>query len=113
VVEEEETPLEVLANPSAWRKTSCEQSDPLEKEPGYFYLRRTKRWNYVPVDQPFSAPIIAPAKPRIIENGFLGPGLLAELLTNKSLYHLPFHRQHVLNLRRYGVNISQKTINRV
>ncbi len=111
VLEEEAAPpLAVLADPSAWRKTSCETSDQLEKEPGYFYLRRTVRWRYVPVDQPFATPIISPAKPRIIENGFLGPGLLAELLANKYLYHLPFHRQRQLNLRRYGVDIPENTM---
>lgn len=107
---EEEPPAEVLADPSAWRKTSCETSDQLEKEPAYFYLRRIMRWRYVPIDQPFAAPIMAPARPRIIENGFLGPGLLAELLTNKYLYHLPFHRQHLLNLRCHGVDIPENTM---
>ncbi|WP_343076061.1 IS66 family transposase [Haloferula luteola] len=111
VIEEEAAPpAEVLAEPDAWRKTSCETSDQLEKEPGYFYLRRTVRWRYVPVDQPFATPVISPAKPRIIDNGFLGPGLLAELLANKYLYHLPFHRQHQLNLRRHGVDIDENTM---
>lgn len=107
---EVEPPAEVLAEPSAWRKTSCETSDQLEKEPSYLYLRRTVRWRYVRVDQPFAAPIMTPAKPRIIENGFLGPGLLAELLANKYLYHLPFHRQRLLNLRRHGVDIPENTM---
>lgn len=110
VVEEAAPPAEVLADPAAWRKTSCETSDQLEKEPGYFYLRRTVRWRYVPVDQPFAPPVISPAKPRIIDNGFLGPSLLAELLANKYLYHLPFHRQRQLNLRRHGVDIAENTM---
>ena len=111
VVEEEASaPAEVLADPSAWRRTSCETSDQLEKEPGYFYLRRTVRWRYVPVDQPFSAPVMSPARPRIIENGVLGSGLLAELLTNKYLYHLPFHRQHQMYLRRHNVDIPENTM---
>ena len=111
VVEEEAAaPAEVLAQPDAWRKTSCETSDQLEMEPGYFYLRRTVRWRYVPVDQPFATPIMAPPRPRIIENGFLGSGLLSELLTNKYLYHLPFHRQHLLHFRRHGVKIPENTM---
>src|SRR5690606_35812014 len=68
------------------------------------------RWRYVRVDQPFAAPIMTPARPRIIVNGFLGFGLLAELLSNKYLYHLPFHRQHQLILRRYGVDIPESTM---
>lgn len=107
---EAEPPAEVLRNPSAWRKTSCETHDQLEKEPGYFYVLRTVSWRYVPVDQPFAVPIMAPAKPRIILNGFFGPGLVAELLTDKYLYHLPFYRQHQLILRRYGVDIPESTM---
>ena len=111
VIEEEApAPAEVLAAPSAWRKTSCETSDQLEMEPGYLYLRRILRWRYVPVDQPFAPPVMSPARPRMIENGFLGSSLLAELLTNKYLYHLPFHRQHLLYQRRYGVDIAENTM---
>lgn len=110
VVKEVDAPAEVLADPSAWRKTSCETNDQLEKEPGYFYVLRTVRWRYVPVDQPFAAPIMTPAEPRIILNGFFGPGLIAELLSNKYQYHLPFHRQHQLILQRYGIDIPESTM---
>ncbi|MFT4641611.1 MAG: transposase, partial [Verrucomicrobiales bacterium] len=41
----------------------------------------------------FLKPIMAPAKPTIIDSGFWGDSLLSEILTNKYLYHLPFYRQ--------------------
>lgn len=107
---EEIIPEIVLANPRAWRNSGFEESTRLEKEPAYFYLRRTLRMKFVPVENPLSPPVIEPAKPTIIEGGFWGPGLLAEILANKYLYHLPFDRQHVLNKQRHGVDLSPNTM---
>ena len=107
---EEIIPEIVQANPEAWRNCGFEEKTQLEKEPAYFYLRRILRMKFVPVENPFSPPVIEPAKPTIIEGGFWGPGLLAEILSNKYLYHLPFDRQQVLNKQRYGVDLSPNTM---
>jgi len=107
---EEIIPEFVQANPQAWRNCGFEEKTQLEKEPAYFYLRRILRMKFVPVDNPLSPPVIEPAKPTIIEGGFWGPGLLAEILSNKYLYHLPFDRQHVLNKQRHGVDLSPNTM---
>lgn len=107
---EEIIPEFVQANPDGWRNCGFEEKTQLEKEPGYFYLLRTLRLKYVPIDSPFSPPVIEPAKPAMIEGGFWGPALLAEILANKYLYHLPFDRQHVLNKQRYGVDLSPNTM---
>lgn len=107
---EEIIPAKVLADPGSWRESGFEESFQLEKEPGYFYLRRILRMKYVPLDNPLSPPLIEPAKPTMIDGGFWGPGLLAEVLANKYLYHLPFDRQHVLNLQRHGVDLSANTM---
>jgi transposase len=110
IVEEEIIRPEVLAAPDEYRRTSEEISDQLEKEPGYFYLKRTIRPNFIRLDDPFSPPIIAPARPTLIQNGFWGDGLLSEILTNKYLYHLPFDRQRHLYLNRYGIDLSPNTM---
>ena len=107
---EEIIPDFVQANPSAWRNSGFEEKTQLEKEPAYFYLRRILRLKFVPIDNPFSPPVIEPAKPTMIEGGFWGPGILAEILANKYLYHLPFDRQHVLNKQRYGIDLSPNTM---
>ena len=73
-------------------------------------MHRILRMKFVPIDNPFSPPVIEPAKPTIIEGGFWGSSLLAEILANKYLYHLPFDRQHVLNKQRYGVDLSPNTM---
>ena len=107
---EEIIPEIVQANPEAWRNCGFEEKTQLEKEPAYFYLLRTLRLKFVLIENPLSPPVIEPAKPTLIEGGFWGPGLLAELLANKYLYHLPFDRQHVLNKQRYGVDLSPNTM---
>jgi hypothetical protein len=95
VVETEVLPAEVLADPAGWRRIGEETSDQLEKEPGYFYLHRTVFPKFVREDDPPRAPVRAPAPARIIECGFWGAGLLAEILSNRYLYHLPYYRQEV------------------
>lgn len=110
VITEEIVPAFVQADPGGWRPAGHEESWQLEKEPGYFYLRHIKRLKFVRRDEPFSPPVIEPARPSLIEGGFWGAGLLAELLANKYLYHLPFHRQRVLYLQRHGVDLSESTM---
>ncbi len=67
---EEIIPEIVQANPQAWRNCGFEEKTQLEKEPAYFYLRRILRMKFVPIDNPFSPPVIEPAKPAMIEGGF-------------------------------------------
>jgi transposase len=80
VITEEIVPAFVQADPDAWRPAGHEESWQLEKEPGYFYLRHIKRLKFVRRDEPFSPPVIEPAKPSLIDGGFWGSGLLAEIL---------------------------------
>lgn len=110
VVVEEQIPEEVKVAPAEWRRMGEETSDQLEKEPGYFYIKRTVRPKYVRRDHPFQPPIVETAKPKIIEAGFWGPSLLSEVLTNKYLYHLPFYRQEQLYDCRFGISLSRKTM---
>lgn len=110
VITDEVVPAAVKASPEQWRCVGQEESTQLEKEPGYFYLRRILRLKYVPVDEPLSVPVIEPAKPRMIEGGFWGAGLVAEVLANRYLYHLPYCRQHMRYRQRYGVDLAESTM---
>ena len=103
-------PDEVLASPGEWREIGEEHSDQLEKEPGYLYISRIIRRKFVRIDNPFAPPVIAPAVPTLIENGFWGPGLLSEILSNKYLYHLPLYRQHQLYQHRFGIDLPCSTM---
>lgn len=111
VIEVEEIPAAVLAEPQRWRRTGkVDSHTQLEKEPPYYYLRRMLRPRFVPIDDPLHPPVAAPAKRAMIEGGFWGTGLLAEILCNKYLYHLPFTRQHVREKQRFGIDLSVNTM---
>lgn len=110
VVEEEIIPAAVQAEPERWRRIGQEERTQLEKEPPYYYLRRVLRPKFVLIDDPLQAPIIEAAQPTMIENGFWGAGLLAEILCDKYLYHVPFCRQHVREKQRFGIDLSANTM---
>ena len=105
------TPPEVLADPESWKLLGEDERKWLEKEPGHFYLRVKVYQTYVPVDAPATGKAItAPAPPTVIDGGFWGEGLLAEVLCNRYLYHLPYARQQSLYKTRFGIDLSRKTM---
>ena len=74
MIEEEEIPAAVQAEPQRWRRTGAvETHTQLAKEPAYYYLRRIVRPQFVPIDDPLHPPVGAPAQPAMIEGGFRGP----------------------------------------
>ena len=103
-------PLCVQAEPEGWRHIDQEVTDQLEKEPGYFYLRRTIRPKFVKKDAAHEPPVIAPAPPSLIPGGFYGAGLTAEIVLEKFLDHLPLYRLEQRYLRQFGVHLSRKTM---
>jgi len=57
------------------------------------------------------APVrIAPLPSRLIEKGFPGPGLLAQVVISKYEDHLPLYRQEKIYRERYGVKLSRQTL---
>jgi len=105
------TPPEVLADPGKWKLLSEEERKWLEKEPGYFYLRVKVYQTYVPIDEALPGKAVtAAAPPTIIDSGFWGESLLAEVLCNRFLYHLPYARQESLYKNRFGIELSRKTM---
>jgi len=105
------TPPEVLADPGRWKLLGEDERKWLEKEPGHFYLRVKVYQTYVPADAPSTGKAVtAPAPPTIIDSGFWGEGLLAEVLCNRYLYHLPYARQENLYKTRFGIELSRMTM---
>ena len=110
VVEREVVPPEVAAEPGRWRRVGEDTCDRLEKEPGHFYILRERRGRYVRIDDPVLPPVCAPAPKRLVEGAFWGPGLAAEIISNKHLYHIPLHRQEQLYRRRFDVWLPRSTM---
>jgi transposase len=84
-----------------------EVTEELEYTPGKFYVNQYIRKKYVREDN--SGIIIAEMPSRPIEKCMAGPGLLASVVVDKYVDHLPLHRQ----LQRYtrsGMTIPPSTI---
>jgi hypothetical protein len=53
---------------------------------------------------------LAPLPPQPIEQGMVGPGLLAQILVSKYEHHLPLYRQEKMFRQQFGVDLSRKTM---
>jgi transposase len=53
---------------------------------------------------------IAPLAPQPIEQGIVGPGLLAQVILNKFEYHRPLFRQKKMFGQQFGVELSRTTM---
>ncbi len=98
-------PEEVQAQPEGWKKISEERTSQLDWVAAKIIKRVFIRPRYVKAEQ-FA---IAPLPPQPIEQGMVGPGLLAQILINKYEYHLPLYRQEKMFRQQFGVELSRKT----
>jgi len=99
-------PEEVKAQPEGWRKISEEKTTLLDWEPGKLFKQVIIRPRYVKNEQ-FA---LAKLPPQPIEQGMVGPGLLAEVLVKKFEHHQPLYRQEKIFKQQYGVELSRKTM---
>ncbi|MGO8931194.1 MAG: IS66 family transposase [Limisphaerales bacterium] len=53
---------------------------------------------------------MASLPPQPIEQGMVGPGLLAQILVSKYEYHQPLYRQKKMFRQQFGVELSRKTM---
>jgi transposase len=99
-------PEEVQAQPEGWKKISEERTEQLDWVAPKIIKRVFIRPRYVKAEQ-FA---IAPLPPQPIEQGMVGPGLLAQVLVNKYEYHQPLYRQEKMFRQQFGVELSRKTM---
>lgn len=104
------TPSEVLENPQDYLRVGERHVERLERDPGYYYLKRDVYGIYKLKDTPHLPPIQAPAAPSLVPGSFWGPSLMAEVLVSKFAYALPFDRQRRMNLQRFGVDLPVSTM---
>ncbi|MVZ63826.1 IS66 family transposase [Sphingobacterium humi] len=84
-----------------------EITDELECEPAKFYIKRYIRYKYAAKDG--SNVSIAELPERVIDKGIPGPSLLAMILADKYLDHLPLYRQKQ-RFAREKIQIPSSTI---
>jgi transposase len=99
--------LEPEEDVSAMRKVGEEITEELDLEPARLFVRRYIRPRYVSAEESFHIAAL-PARP--IEKGIPGPGLLAQIIADKFVYHLPFYRQ-AQRYERLGMKIPSSTLN--
>ncbi len=127
-------PEEVKAHPDQWKEIGQEITEELDWKPSQFFKRIYVRPKYVPVPvktapnptdkaaelvaqaaaaiygQEAPAVRIASLPSRLIEKGFPGSGLLAQVVISKYEDHLPLYRQEKIYRQRYGVKLSRQTL---
>jgi transposase len=93
------------------KKIGDEVSEVLDYIPAELYVKQYIRPKYVQPLSEVSSTVITPSLPRrIMEKCMAGEGLLAQIIVDKYVDHLPLHRQ-MQRFARVGVNIAQSTIN--
>ena len=85
-----------------------EESDSLEYEPSKFYIQRTVRPKYAPKAKEGSFSI-APMPYSIFQKCIAGASVIAQILVDKYVDHLPLYRQ-LQRFKREGIDINASTI---
>jgi len=96
-----------VAGKEGCREIGREVTEELEYEPGRLYVNRYVRPKYVSADN--QTILIAPLPERPLPKAIAGPGLLAQIIIDKYVDHLPLHRQQQ-RFSREKINIPYSTI---
>lgn len=89
------------------REIGREVTEELEYQPGKLYVNQFIRPKYVSADN--MTILIAPMPDRPLPKAIAGPGLLAQIVIDKYVDHLPLHRQQQ-RFSREKINIPYSTI---
>jgi transposase len=109
----EEIVLEPEEDTTGMKCIGREVTDQLELVPAKLFIKRFIRPKYIkPEDEETltHTGVIAPLPDFPIEKGIAGPGLLAQIMVDKYVDHLPIYRQ-VQRFARENVRIPANTIN--
>ena len=126
-LERREEVLEPELDPAyEWERIGEERTEVLEHEPGELYVRVIVRPTYkkkapceTSNEETFNEEtsneetqiVTAPLPERALPGSYAGEGLLAHLIVNKLVDHLPFDRQRRAMKRDYDLDIPKSTIN--
>lgn len=109
----EETVIEPEEDTTGMKCIGKEITDQLELVPAKLFIKRYIRPKYIKSEDQQELEhtgVIAPLPVFPIEKGMAGPGLLAQIIIDKFVDHLPVYRQ-VQRFSREGVRIPANTIN--
>lgn len=107
----ETTILQLDTDVSGLKKIGDEVSEVLDYIPGELYVKQYIRPKYIQRVSDITNTVITASLPgRLMEKCMAGEGLLAQIVVDKYVDHLPLHRQ-MQRLERAGVKIAQPTMN--
>jgi len=106
-LERREIIIEPVEKTEGCKKIGEEITEELEYEPGKLFVNRYVRPKYVVPDN--KGIIVAPMVDRPLPKAIVGPGLLAQIIIDKYVDHLPLYRQ-MERFKREGINIAYSTI---
>ena len=106
-LERREIIIEPVEKPEGCKKIGDEITEELEYEPGKLFVNRYVRPKYVVPDN--KGIIIARVADRPLPKAIVGPGLLAQIIIDKYVDHLPLYRQ-MERFKREGITIAYSTI---
>jgi transposase len=109
----EETVIEPEEDTIGMKCIGREVTDQLELVPAKLFIKRFIRPKYIkPEDEEILTQkgVIAPLPVFPIEKGMAGPGLLAQVMIDKFVDHLPVYRQ-IERFKREGIKIPSSTLN--
>ena len=99
-------------DPEEWIELAPEITEVLEYKPEEFFVRRIIRHKYVLRDKSTQAEsniVTAVLPPLPLAKSYAGASLLAELMVNKYVNHLPFYRQ-IQMFKQLGISLPAATI---
>ena len=106
-LERREIIIEPEQKTESCKKIGEEITEELEYEPGKLFVNRYVRPKYVQANN--QGIIIAPMIERPLPKAIVGAGLLAQIIIDKYVDHLPLYRQ-MERFKREGINIPYSTI---
>ncbi len=106
-LERREIMIEPAQNAEGYKKIGEEVTEELEYEQGKLFVNRYIRPKYVSADK--ETIVIAPMIERPLPKAIAGAGLLAQIVIDKYVDHLPLHRQQQ-RFKRENINIPYSTI---
>jgi transposase len=96
-----------------WTELEPEITEVLEREPARWYVRRIIRHKYALKDKSLDVEkqiITAPMPVLPIAKSYAGASVLADIIIDKYVNHLPFYRQ-IQMFKQQGISIAPATIN--
>ena len=111
--EEHIYPENIDIQSGGWVELTPEITEKLEHTPARFYVRRIIRHIYAIKDKSveIEKQVLSPTLPaQTLAKSYAGSSVLAELMINKYVHHLPFYRQ-IEMFKQLGMAIPSSTIN--